>query len=1222
MRRVALSTVPASESGAHKSIDRLSGIVPDRNATAQIVGCRSNTTIVVLAAAPGRRGFQAVESAGGGRRIFLCGIGTRSPRASLLRIFKRTDFRPPGLPGCTPTRAGGSRIRMTPPRQNNLTGTFETVFSAQPPKGAPIPALFFQHINTHKENMSDNNLDIRARLTAVNELSPVLKRVVSDLQKFEGVAERVNVQLAGMGRAGTSAIDSFNRASKSAADQMRGLGNIAERVASSYKSAWAKADQDRERAASRMYSSLMRDERQYQALVARRSRPSNTAGTSPRGSGPSMGRIAGGTFLGVGAASAVRQLGKDVVAMERNIGRGLASAFRERLKISKAETQAEMFGDLSRDEIRKLRRGSLDRLGIKFGVGTEGALGVATELGKAGIGKKVLDDATELALKAKAAMDISAKQTAELFGGLASFIAFDKAKYAAISNSIAVANKDTKASGTDIIEGMKRGLSAISTTGGKLTPEQLAGLVGTAIDVGIQPGKSGTFISHLVGAVASADTAHGQKANDTQEAASRLGFGGRAQMAQAMRSDPMEALYKIFDGLEKLPEKLRIRVAKDLGGEQWFDEILQMVLAKDKLRQVEKDIATDKGFLDKAALKAIRSFSGARDSVVAAAKLAQEKIGGGFDKAWMQISDAILRHADTFDFDQITSHFEALGDGLLQGFGLRNWGEAVDWLVARFDSGTIETWKSWGRGFASGIKSWGESLLSAFSIIKKITGTGNDPESVGKLTANLTALATSLVVLSPLLTVLGAVTLGLTGLGNALAYIAGLPAVVALLSAFAVRHQNDGVPDANVKQPGESTSQWRERQRNHRSNLYRKSSYTGSTDFSGSLDGADAARKVTGSISSKATALSGGSLDKASFEKKFAGTPLAGSYDKIVSAANANGIPPALLAGVIAHETGNGSNVKWNNVAGLMNPETNSKTKLAYPNIDAGIDAAGRVVAKNYRASGGDLDKMGSIYAPPDAANDPRGLNGGWAAGVRKQMNALGDGAGYASTGDAVAWAQKYIGLNEYTDSRVLAAALGGDVRGKSNAWCARFVNKAIEAAGGKGTGSAVANSFQRYGSAIDPAKVMRNDVLLQPNGRGYNRPGGHVGLATGEIRMHSGRLKVKMLAGNDGDSVREHWIDADHNLMVRRGRAGLGVDVPQGVTSQVPPASVIQNVPSPSSLGVGGCAGAGDVRSMGPVAIHINGSSHDPEALATLVQRRIDESMNWRIHDTPSEYA
>ena len=117
---------------------------------------------------------------------------------------------------------------------------------------------------------------------------------------------------------------------------------------------------------------------------------------------------------------------------------------------------------------------------------------------------------------------------------------------------------------------------------------------------------------------------------------------------------------------------------------------------------------------------------------------------------------------------------------------------------------------------------------------------------------------------------------------------------------------------------------------------------------------------------------------------------------------------------------------------------------------------------------------------------------------------------------------------------------------------------------------------------------------------------------------MRNGRMQIKMIAGNDGDSVRERWIDADDpNLMVRRGKAGI----PQGVTSQVPsPADAVKNVPSPirgdASLGLQGGGGGS------PVSININGSSHDPEALATLVQRRIDESMNWRTHDTSSEYT
>jgi hypothetical protein len=364
-----------------------------------------------------------------------------------------------------------------------------------------------------------------------------------------------------------------------------------------------------------------------------------------------------------------------------------------------------------------------------------------------------------------------------------------------------------------------------------------------------------------------------------------------------------------------------------------------------------------------------------------------------------------------------------------------------------------------------------------------------------------------------------------------------------------------------------------------------------------------------------------GDLSRSAFAKKFAGTALAGKYDQIVAAAKANGISPALLASVIAHESGNGKVLSGNNPGGIMDPATGHSKKMKFGGLDDGISKTASVVAKNFRRAGGDLGKMGSIYAPVGAANDPGGLNGGWSAGVRKQMNAMsGASSGSAGAGDAVAYAEKFKGMNEYRDNRVLAAELGGDVRGKSNAWCARFVNKALAAAGGKGTGSRVANSFQRYGTAVTPSNVKRNDILLQTHGRGYNQPGGHVGMATGQTRMRNGRRQIEMIAGNDGDSVRTRWIDADSpDLMVRRGN--VGANVPQGITDAVPPSGMIQNVP-PADAVSRGLTGPGMMPGGSGAQIHINGGSHDPEALATLVQRRIDESMNWRTHDTSSEYT
>ena len=83
--------------------------------------------------------------------------------------------------------------------------------------------------------------------------------------------------------------------------------------------------------------------------------------------------------------------------------------------------------------------------------------------------------------------------------------------------------------------------------------------------------------------------------------------------------------------------------------------------------------------------------------------------------------------------------------------------------------------------------------------------------------------------------------------------------------------------------------------------------------------------------------------------------------------------------------------------------------------------------------------------------------------------------------------------------------------------------------------------------------------------------------MATGETRKRNGRMQIKMIAGNDGDSVRERWIDADDpNLMVRRGN--VGANVPQGITDAVPPSGVVQNVP-PADAVSRGLTGPGMMR-------------------------------------------
>lgn len=1146
--------------------------------------------------------------------------------------------------------------------------------------------------------MSDNNLEIMSRLIGVDELSPVLRKVIGDLRKFEGVAKRVNIQLSGMGRGGMSALDGFNRAAKAAADQMRGMTKLTRSAARDYAADWNRANVQRLNDARRTYAALERLEVGYQRQLARRAAVEGRAGavdrgrsggrsSLPRGTSPTTATIAGG--LSFFAA---------------------ASAFKQRMIANTAETKMQLFGSMSAAEVKKLRGDWSDQIAIRFGESASVVIDSFTESLKQGFGQDAAKRITEGAMESAAALEMNVADLMKLAGKTATSLYgnvknADPARVVKMMNSVAVAAAATAADPNEVVEANKRAMSALSTT--RMKETDLSAFTSVGISAGLAPNKAGTFLGYLTSEFSNAGNARGQRAKDLNQAARMLGYGGRQQMAQRMATAPTEFMLDMFTKMQNMTEQNRAKFASLSGKTEWRDELVQMAKAADQIRETLKEIDEKSGSVSAFSATKLNSLQKRWDRIKTMFGLAWEKLGSGFEDTFVEISNWFDRHTSLFTSGRIGEKSREFVEKLKKAFGIGSTDDALNKIVEKLSSIDVDRIIGFASGFVGGLVSVADSLTAILKSAAAMMGRdGNNAEVLGKLSGQIVGLSVALGMLAPVLTVLA----GFSGLISRIAGSLGGRALIGAGArlglgpvfgpALGLTLGNEiGVADSAIKRPGETTTEWRERQRKLRElrnyktpsgadPLFQPSSYTGSTDFSGrrrsKIDdlaeqlnkfGATVQRAAfinsgpggnlqyaaiggsgrglsssgdgrsfmgipnllksvpgqalpsfnSGSIirRDKIPSFSGGTdgISRSAFERKFAGTALAGSHDQIVAAGRTNGIPPALLAGIIAHETGNGVVLSGNNPGGIMDPATGMARKMRFADLDAGINKTGQVVAKNYRRAGADLDKMGSLYAPAGAANDPHGLNGGWPAGVRKQMNALsGAGAGFAGQGDAVAWAEKYKGMNEYTDNRVLAAALGGDVRGKSNAWCARFVNKAIEAAGGKGTGSAVANSFQRYGSAIDPAKVMRNDVLLQPNGRGYNQPGGHVGLATGETRTHNGRLQVKMLAGNDGDAVREHWIDADHNLMVRRGSAGLGVNVPQGVTSQVPPTSVIQNVPRPSSSSRG--VGAGDVRSMGPVAIHINGNSHDPEALATLVQRRIDESMNWRTHDSVSEYT
>lgn len=1054
------------------------------------------------------------------------------------------------------------------------------------------------------------NIEVKTTLTAHDLASPVLKGFLANLKKLEANLKGFNSQFANLGRAGAASIAGINRDAESMIAKMSGVAASVQSASRSYANDWRRATDQRLSDARPMYRQLDSMERSHQRQIKNRVAAERRA-ERHTGYGREFGRARMPAprlrSLAFGGAIAIGSV---------------AGAFKQRMDSEATEIRTQMFGGLSRTETSALRKSFADKAAIKYGLSIPKTLDVVTEFLKAGIPKELSGDAADLALKGQTALDISTEATAKLMGRLSTQMPFSKDRYGKILNAIAVANNATAADGNEIVESMRRSLSVLVTS--RMTPEQLSAIDATNVSLGIQPYKSGTFLSNLFTTATSAESARGQKKKDLSHAANVLGFNGRAGMARMARESPIEFYQQLMENLAKLPEKLRGRVAKELGGTEWADEILTATLGIGKLKQVLKEIKDKPGFIDKAVLQRVASLSGRWASISVAMGLFFEKVGAGFEVAFTQISDGLLNIADTFNFDSIRDHFAALVDGLRQGFGLKDWGEAIKSMADMFDAGTIAKWRDFGKGFAEGLREIVTILKSAFIGMASLFGKG-DAESMGKFTARLLGLTVALALVAPVVNVLGSISLFLLTIGAVTSGAAtGIAALFVALTvglklslswiANRIFDSFAGIVDpivGAIKSIATKTWDWIKglfgfspSSSGGASGSWEESSFSDTRKQVATISASPASY-----IGSDVSSITGGSLSRTAFESTFAGTALAGQHDAIVASAKANGVPPALLAAVIAHETGSGRNVRGNNVAGLMNPETNFRTKQGFATINDGIAAAGRVVGKNYRLAGGDLAKMGQRYAPTvGATNDPNGLNGNWVSGVRNFRNRLSGGVDTSSLGDPVDIASRYLGKNEYANRAELSQFVKHDVVGPTQAWCSRFVNASLREAGLVGTSSAIANSFQRYGIGVSAQDAKRGDILVEPRGRGYNQPCGHVGFYTGQSRMKSGRLQLQMLGGNQGDAVSEKWIDSD-SVMVRRS------------IQNVPPADMIANVPPSSgsetsallkrngSAVLGGGAG-------GPVAININGNSHDPEALATLVQRRIDEAMNWQMHD------
>lgn len=1097
--------------------------------------------------------------------------------------------------------------------------------------------------------MSDNNLDIRARLTADDKLSPTVVKLLAKIKSLEEQMKKLgkagssidsipmenyvksvnkagrslngltkkhydwakdagvhtNKAALGWGKLTNKIIDLKEQHEKYVNSHKRGHAtmakNIEKQLRNEYKNAVAfrylynKSNDDRigmhrrmtEQLSNLEAAHLRNEQRRHRAHLGdiRRMRQDALRGMS------SMSQF-GGRALPYAAAAAGAT------------GLAGASAFKARMRFDSAETRMQIFGGLNKDQVKQMRSSWGDKDAIKYGVAPDKMMDAYTEVLKAGIDDKIAKAVTESIMNAATGLDMDTVQATKLAGTAATLFGdmknLDPKKITSIMNAIAIAARDSKADANEIVAANKRGGSVMAMG---MSMEDLSAFTAGGISGGIQQGKAGTFMDHIVSELMGAKFMPGKRGSDLGKAANLLGLGGKQGLSIRMAADPTGTLMKMLDKVGGMKPMEQQQIAHLIGQDEWSGEFLQMVQVREKIHELLKNIADPKNanYNEEAAQKQMKSLGGRWRSLTSAFGLVWGGVGAGLEKAFGQISDFFIDYLGRLDVSKIADTIEAFTDGIVAGMGYGSWS---DMLKAAF--GDPETVKGYSKQVFGFVKGFVAEMKRAVTIVSDmLAGVAkslgvNDPEAAGKFTAQLLELVVALKAI-------GTVAGYLETFVNFIRSVAGIMTTVGLAVAD-VR-----IPNGSVKQKGETTTQWRERQqklkelRNYKTPsdadpMFQPTSYTGATDFSGrrrSSDLSDNLNKFTGKVERAAFINSGlGGLQYAAAGGS--GRGLSGS-----GGGGGGGFSGGLIGGVPS----------------LLK----STPGEALPNF--GVGRSGSIISRD-RISG--ADKAPSIGASPGGIADMsvgQGLAGNQFLAARR-----------AKFGEELK-NDPNLRLHLAAMQMTEGASRGGTIESLMNR--SDMQGKSMrQMLGYSADGRINPKSFYgpirrgELGPAIE--KLRRNPKLFAQydaytNGAlsGSHAIGGYTdqGLPTdpnGSARtgIPGLRLRDPKTGKRDGNEFTD-WAGAGRQKAINfrhfleKGIAGSS-DSPIGNVPSV--SDTIKNVPMPGTTTPG--VGAGDIRSSGPVAIHINGSSHDPEALATLVQRRVDESMNWRTHDTSSEYT
>ncbi|MGJ4945054.1 hypothetical protein ACQR1W_31125 [Bradyrhizobium sp. HKCCYLS1011] len=958
---------------------------------------------------------------------------------------------------------------------------------------------------------------------------------------------------------------------------------------------------------------------------------------------------------------------------------GTRSSVRAAVDVDAAETSARMNMDQSKLNARDLRDNWALPTAVRMGIDPGTLMGGAVEAAKAGVPEGMAKAAAELSFKTAKRFGIdSSEMTTAIGRAVAQEIGSGRMQGNDITgltrkfNIASTLASETATDPAETLSFLRSGLGAGASVG--MSDVSTMAFGNAAILAGAQARQASRFLSHLGEQFSELETKRkmiNSKGHRTEEdklfmsIPGKLGFGSLGNMRALVKNNPDEGLFKIIESFRNIKDlEQRSQALHAFFGSEFGPIIKNMIDAPENMwenlkiaRRAAAENPENNG-ISRAWAEYQKGLQNMLDRLGAVWKVLKAEIGDTLKPFIEQISVWAGDMYESLKTGGMKERLKAFINGLIEGFTGKNGATLRDLLDQVFGKpGSQSGWSAenigkFGKGLAEGITSIVSAIGSAGKIIIEMFGqNSSDPEVVGKFAGRITALVVALTALAPVLSVFSSLVVGIVAIGAALKGVGkGVmgKAITALIAKMGLgvisggmlsgimmgdgradnttedmdalqkeAGKNKGQPKVENKfkgkgwvpppamQPGESTEDYLKRLE-----LLKRSSYTGPTDFSG--------RRRTSQVGDLTDQLKklGGNVEKAAF--------IGGGFGSTGSAIASSFGGGGSGGGIVALGAGSGSpTALFGSTPGGALP-------------DFGVGSSGAILRRSGVTSFGSGVKNG-IISPSEM---PSFTGGGGSA--------AGDGVGAGLAGSEFLKARRARFAEELKNDPTLrmhlaamqateGASRGGTIESLMNR--ADMQGKTLRqmlgfSADGKINPKSFYGPIRRgeiYGAIrrlqANPKEFAKYDAFTNSALGGSHAVGGYTdqGLPTDPNGSRRTGIPGFKISPKDGNEFTD-WVGPGSSW--GRGRQGamnyrkfIENGLKGDATSKVPsPGDATSKVPMPATPG----AGAGDARAGagGQVAIHINGGSHDPEALALLVQRRIDESMNWRAHDSESEYT